>query len=69
MGEVKHLEYGVVSRETEQETCPEGICDGSGYVEKMEYECNDSTGYNTVVSGTGKMERCVCNLDEGDRDE
>lgn len=63
-----------VPRETEEdvlrETCPEGICDGSGYVEKLDYECNDSTGYNTIVSGTGIMERCVCNLpDEDDRDE
>lgn len=49
--------------ETEVDThqCIEGICDGSGYMPELEYECNDSTGYNTVVMETGRMIRCACN--------
>jgi len=34
------------------------MCEGVGEVEDQEYECNDSTGYNTVVMGTGKMIPC-----------
>lgn len=33
-------------------------CQGTGEIEEMEYECNDSTGYNTVAMGTGKMLPC-----------
>lgn len=33
-------------------------CKDTGEVEKLEYECNDSTGYNTVVMGTGQYEAC-----------
>lgn len=45
-----------------EKVCSEGICDGSGEVEKMEYECNDSTGYNTIAMPTGEMEPCPCSL-------
>lgn len=43
--------------------CTEDICDGSGEIERVEYECNDSTGYNSVVMGTGEMEPCPCTLE------
>lgn len=33
-------------------------CQGTGEVEEMEYECNDSTGYNTIAMGTGRMIPC-----------
>lgn len=45
----------------EIDTCPEGICDGSGYIPELEYICDDSTGYNTLVEETGRMRRCACN--------
>lgn len=48
--------------EVEVKACPEGICDGSGEVERMEYECNDSTGYNTIAMPSGVMEPCPCTM-------
>jgi hypothetical protein len=53
----------------EQATCPLDICDGSGKYEEMEYECNDSTGYNTLVSGTGRMLTCPCSVDNEPNDQ
>lgn len=48
------------------------LCGGTGLVEKVEYECNDSTGYNTIAMPTGEMEECPeCGglLDHDDQDE
>lgn len=57
-----------VEEEIDEEVCE--LCEGTGKVEKMSYECNDSTGYNTIVEGTGEYYNCPeCNQDDGDSDE
>lgn len=46
------------------------LCDGEGKVERMEYECNDSTGYNTIEHGTGIFDPCPeCSADDTDMDD
>jgi hypothetical protein len=53
-----NIERATVEEEVEVETCPLDICDGSGKYEEVTYICNDSTGYNTLVEGTGRMLKC-----------
>lgn len=49
------------------------LCGGTGLVEKVEYECNDSTGYNTIAMPTGEMENCPecggLDIEPDDQDE
>lgn len=45
------------------------MCKGTGKVERIEYECDESTGYNTIEHPTGKFDPCPeCNED-GDVDD
>lgn len=53
-------EWLIVDKVNEALRCD--ICGGVGEYEELEYECNDSTGYNTIIHGTGRFKACPnCN--------
>jgi len=34
------------------------ICSGTGEYEEVEYESNDTTGYNNIIHDTGRVKPC-----------
>lgn len=53
----------------EKET-PCEFCGGTGQIEIETTICDDSTGYNTIVEGTGKFKPCFnCNEPDHESDD
>lgn len=34
------------------------LCNGKGKIEEVEYDCDSSTGYNSIPYGTGRFIKC-----------